>query len=182
MRKTLINVNTMVRDILHELGVARVQTQFDFKEIHVLTFKGEWGSNTGRPFRHLVEMRSEVKMGYNERDILCPMVTIGFQRKDCHVGKFEHWMHGSYHSKNFFFKNKEDLKNQMIDFFEENLLFRYFNKKPVKKVEAPVKRVFGPDEVEEAHKVLKQGHMVTIQYPKRTEQLDLFAASADNEQ
>ncbi len=180
MRNTLKNINTVVRDILHELGVARVNTQVDSKEIHVLTFKGKWERNTGRPFIHLVEMRTEVKMGYNKKDVLCPMVTVGFQRKDCYKGRFEQWMSGSYQSQNFFFKNKEDLKNKMIDFFEENLLFRYFKKEAVQKTKEPAKRVFNSGEEKEANKVLRKGYMVTIHYPERVEQLDLFASSADN--
>lgn len=176
MRNTLININTVVRDILHELGVARVNTQVDSKEIHVLTFKGKWERNTGRPFIHLVEMRTEVKMGHNKKYVLCPMVTVGFQRKDCYKGRFEHWMSGSYQSQSFFFKNKEDLRNKMIDFFEENLLFRYFPKKekPVKK---PEKTVFETTEIEEAMKALQKGCAVVVLTPKKTEQLDLFATS-----
>lgn len=182
MRKTLVNINTMVRDILHELGIARVNTQVDSKETHILTMKGKWvANNTGRPFYHYVEMRVEVKNGHDKRNVLRPMVTVGFQKKDRYVGKFEHVTHGVYESKNFFFKDKEDLKDQLINHFEEKLLFRYFSTKKPIQIKKPEKTIFKASEIEEAVKTTKQGFAVTVLCPKRYEQLDLFATSTDNE-
>ena len=163
MRKTLKNINTLVRDILHELGFPMVRKQVESKEIHVLSAKV-----TDRTFvrfnntEAVLEVRTTVANADDREDKILPFVTIGFTVTTTRIGQFKHVTRGNYNWKQFAFTSEAKLRRDIQKFFDDYHLKSF---------------LLGHDKFKE-FKGIKGGCLTIIKRPKKAEQFDLFFASA----
>lgn len=163
MRKTLKNINTLVRDILHELGFPMVRKQVESKEIHVLSAKV-----TDRTFvrfnntETVLEVRTTVANADDREDKILPFVTIGFTVTTTRTGQFKHVTRGNYNWEQFAFTSEAKLRRDFQKFFDEHHLKSF---------------LLGHEKFKELQSI-KGGCLTTIKRPKKAEQFDLFFASA----
>ena len=163
MRKTLKNINTLVHDILHELGFPVVRKQVESREVHVLSAKV-----TDRTFvgfnntETVLEVRTTVANEDDREDKILPFVTIGFTVTTTRTGQFKHVTRGNYNWKQFVFTSEAKLRRDIQKFFDDYHLKSF---------------LIGSKKLKE-NQGIKGGCLATIKRPKEPEQLDLFFASA----
>ena len=89
MRKTLKNINTLVRDILHDAGFPLVRKQVESRELHVLTAKiTDDVLKNLNGCTEILELRTTVGNADDNEDKILPFVTIGYTIITIHEGKF----------------------------------------------------------------------------------------------
>ena len=174
----------MVRDILHELGFSRVRSQVESREIHVLTAKVV--DKTFVNCENTLDVRVMTAKADDEKNKMRPYVTVGYMVTTRRTGKFEHVICGHYEHVQIKFKNKQQLEEDIKEVFFEKGLNRYLPlTSKTTKIKHPKKKTFTAAEAGKAVKLAKHGYLTKIVYPKENskfEQLDLFAASAEQKQ
>ena len=164
MRKTLKNINTLVHDILHELGFPKVRKQVESREIHVLSAKV-----TDRTFvrfnntEAVLEVRTTVANADDREDKILPFVTIGFTVTTTRIGQFKHVTRGNYNWKEFVFTSEANLRQDIQKFFDEYHLKSF---------------LLGHGKSRKLFQNIKTGCLTVTKRPKKAEQSDLFFMSA----
>lgn len=136
MRKTLKNINTMVRDILHDAGFPMVRKQVESRELHVLTAKiTDDTLKNLNGCTEILDLRTTVGNADDNEDKILPFVTIGYTIINIHEGKFHHESRSRYQWKQFAFENKAKLEKDFQKFFEDHRLMTFLASQKQKKNE-----------------------------------------------
>ena len=157
------NINTLVHDILHELGFPMVRKQVESREVHVLSAKV-----TDRTFvgfnntETVLEVRTTVANEDDREDKILPFVTIGFTVTTTRTGQFKHVTRGNYNWKQFAFTSEAKLRRDIQKFFDDYHLKSF---------------LLGHDKFKGSQNI-KTDCLTVNKRPKKAEQFDLFFASA----
>lgn len=160
MRKTLKNINTLVRDILHDAGFPMVRKQVESRELYVLTAKiTDDALKNLNGCTEILDLRTTVGNADDNEDKILPFVTIGYTIITIHEGKFHHESRSRYQWKQFAFENKAKLEKDFKKFFEDHRLTTFLASQKQKKNEqkGPVSLELKVREIcYEANKVLSK--------------------------
>ena len=127
MRNTLENINTLVREVLHELGLARVRKQVEKKDFHVLKAVTKFSNSPFSAARNsettIVTVETWVR-NVDDGKKVKPMVTFSYSQKKVYKSaRFTHEQYGSViFSPSFVFVNKEKLLRSVREWLEQQHL------------------------------------------------------------